>query len=300
MSREGPATAQRSGYPTSRPTAEATCNRLCVRPSSRDHALQQQVAQTARQLAFAGRSLPRAAPRRRRGCLRSGRRSCRSATSAGESRSARRAARTTPRLERPELEQKRRARPADAVGQPSHPLRRRELVRAVGREQENRPVVEVVREEDEKIECRRVRPVHVFEHDQHRCGCSPVDEQRSTSSNTRSCVPVVPVACQGLPSGRSASTNGWYGSSVPTRSIERPRRISKPASRARVGEFGYEAALADSGLSGDEDDRTASQRIASSTRPSASSSRARPTKMSLARTSISASMAPRPRSGCAT
>ena len=36
------------------------------------------------------------------------------------------------------------------------------------------------------------------------------------------------------PSGRSASTNGWYGSSVPTRSIDRPVRTSNPSLLARA------------------------------------------------------------------
>src|SRR5512132_536517 len=57
----------------------------------------------------------------------------------------------------------------------------------------------------------------------------------SVSWNTRSCEPAVRPSTRGNPpSGPTASTNGWYGSSVPTRSIERPRRTSNPAPRARA------------------------------------------------------------------
>ena len=82
----------------------------------------------------------------------------------------------------------------------------------------------------------------------------------SVSSNTRSCEPGVDrSARKGCPSGRSASTNGWNGSSVPTRSIERPSENLAAGVAGASGEFGYQAGLADAGLSGDEDGRTAAQ-----------------------------------------
>ena len=49
---------------------------------------------------------------------------------------------------------------------------------AVGREQQNRPVVEVVREEDDEIERRRIGPVQILEHEQHGCGSGALGEQR--------------------------------------------------------------------------------------------------------------------------
>jgi hypothetical protein len=55
-------------------------------------------------------------------------------------------------LERSELEQQRGARAPDAVGEPAHALGRGELVRAVGRQQHDPPVAEVVGEEDDQVE----------------------------------------------------------------------------------------------------------------------------------------------------
>jgi hypothetical protein len=71
-------------------------------------------------------------------------------------------------LERPQLDQERRARALDAVGEPAHALRRRGLVLAVGGHQQHAPIVEVVREVDDEVERRRVGPVQVLEHQQHR------------------------------------------------------------------------------------------------------------------------------------
>ena len=80
--------------------------------------------------------------------------------------------------ERPQLEQGRRARAPDAVGESTHPLGRGEVVGAIGREQENSPVVEVVGEEDDQVERRRVRPVQILQHEQHGCGGRAFGEQR--------------------------------------------------------------------------------------------------------------------------
>ncbi len=80
-------------------------------------------------------------------------------------------------LERSELEQERRVRASDAVGESADALGRRELVRAVGREQQNPPGVEVVREEDDEIERRGIRPVQILEHEQHGSGSRAVREQ---------------------------------------------------------------------------------------------------------------------------
>jgi hypothetical protein len=67
--------------------------------------------------------------------------------------------------ERAELEDVRGAGAADAVGEPAHPCRRRGLICAAGRERQNRPVAEVVREEDNEIECRGIGPVQILKHE---------------------------------------------------------------------------------------------------------------------------------------
>ncbi len=81
-------------------------------------------------------------------------------------------------LERPELEDKGRARAPDAVGEPSHSLGRCGVVGAVGRDQQNRPVLEVVREEDDEIERRDIGPVQILEHEHYRGGGGALGEQR--------------------------------------------------------------------------------------------------------------------------
>ena len=81
-------------------------------------------------------------------------------------------------LERPQLEQGRRARAPHAVGESTHPLGRGEVVRAIGREQENSLVAKVVGEEDDQVERRRVRPVQILQHEQHGCGGRALGEQR--------------------------------------------------------------------------------------------------------------------------
>ena len=55
-------------------------------------------------------------------------------------------------FERRELEHERRARAPDPVLEPPHARGRRWLVRAVGPEQQNLLVADVVREEDEEVE----------------------------------------------------------------------------------------------------------------------------------------------------
>ena len=57
------------------------------------------------------------------------------------------------------------------------------------------------------------------------------DSNASTDSNTCNCEPRT-SSLNGFPSGRNASTNGWNGSSTPTRSIDRPSSTSKPLAPA--------------------------------------------------------------------
>ena len=81
-------------------------------------------------------------------------------------------------FERPELELETRARAPDAVREAPHALGRRGLVGTVGGEQQDAPVGEVVREEDDEVERRCVRPVDVLEHEQHRrLGCAIADQR---------------------------------------------------------------------------------------------------------------------------
>ena len=141
-------------------------------------ALQQQVAQAARELAGPSSAAARSSsaknglPSERAAIV-----SVRAAGTGASARAASSAARVVVR-ERPELEQRRRARAPDAVGESAHPLGRGGVVGAIGREQENSPVVEVVGEEDDQVERRRVRPVQILQHQQHRCGGRALGEQR--------------------------------------------------------------------------------------------------------------------------
>ena len=111
----------------------------------------------------------------------------------------------------------------------------------------------------------------------------------SVSWNTRSCEPAACASpCGNPPSGRRASTNGRYGSSVPTRSIEHPSRTSNPASRARAASSDASRVLP---MPASPATRTAvppPARAASSARPSCPSSRSRPTNTSVAGASIQA------------
>ena len=52
------------------------------------------------------------------------------------------------------------------------------VVGAIGREQQSAPVVEVVGEEDDQVERRRIRPVQVLEHEKHRRSVCALGEQR--------------------------------------------------------------------------------------------------------------------------
>ena len=121
----------------------------------------------------------RGAPRRRTGCPRSGRRSRPSAPPAEERPACAASSAVSSSVSSgPSSSTRRRARAPDAVGEAAHALRRGGLVRAVGREQQHPPVGEVVGEEDDEIERRRIGPVQILEHEQHGCGGCAVGEQR--------------------------------------------------------------------------------------------------------------------------
>ncbi len=80
-------------------------------------------------------------------------------------------------VERPELEHGARARAANAVAQSEHALGRRGLVVTVRPEQQDPPVVEVVREEDDQVEGGGIGPVQILEHEQHGRGSSTLGEE---------------------------------------------------------------------------------------------------------------------------
>ena len=137
------------------------------------HALQQQVAQAGRQ--------PAVLARRRDELLREERIPFRARDDLARQRRRDPSADERDQvvaLERAELEQERRVGAPDAVGEPAHSPRRRMLVRPVRREHEQPAVADVVREVNDEIERRRVRPVHVLEHEQYgRGGGAPCEER---------------------------------------------------------------------------------------------------------------------------
>ena len=221
-------------------------------------ALQQQVAQAARELAALVAGGGEELLGEERVALRAGDdrvRQRRRQRGVGASREQRRQLLV---LERPELEHERRARAPDAVGEPAHALGRRRLVRAVGREQQDPPVVEVVREEDDEIERRGVGPVQILEHEQHGCGGRAVGEQRERLLEHAQ-----------LRAGRRASTCRRLSErtqrlderlvrQLRADEIDRaPEQDLEPGVAGAPRELGREPGLADARLAGDEDGRAA-------------------------------------------
>ena len=183
-----------------------------------------------------GRRRRRGALRRRRGCLRSGRRS---RPSAPPAEGRRRGPRATPPARRAGAGRARapapspsagRARRVGACARPrSARPRGRSPAAGPGRpwrlcaRKTTRSSVEV------SAQCRSSST------SSRGAAAARSNSSASVSWNTRSCEPAVRPSTRGsAPSEPRASTNGWYGSSVPTRSIERPRRTSNRASRARA------------------------------------------------------------------
>ena len=109
--------------------------------------------------------------------------------------------------ERTELERHRRAGASDAVGEPAHALGRGGLVRAVGGEQQHPVASEVVGEEYDEVERRRVGPVQIVEDEQHRRGAARSPSSARACSNA--CSRDSAARPQTSPRGRNASTNGW-------------------------------------------------------------------------------------------
>jgi hypothetical protein len=79
---------------------------------------------------------------------------------------------------RPEVKRERRGGAQDAVGEFADTLDRLELVRTVRHKEQNPLVAEVVRKEDDEIECRCIRPMEILEHEQHGHRRRALGEQR--------------------------------------------------------------------------------------------------------------------------
>jgi hypothetical protein len=154
-------------------------------------------------------------------------------------------------LERAEIEDERRAGASDSVGKPSHALTRGGLVCAVGREHENRPVVEVVREEDDEVEGRDIGPVQILEHEQHRCGGCPVGEQRErVLEYAQLRVRLVPVGVLRL-AQRTQGLDEWLVRQVCADKIDRaPEEDIEPCVAGALSDFGREPGLPDPGFAG--------------------------------------------------
>ena len=209
------------------------------RPVEPGDALQQQVAQAARELAARSRAAARSSSAKNG--LPSERATIASVSAAGSGRvgARREQRRQLLAVERPELEQRAprpsagRRRRAGACARPTR-ARRRGRSRAAGRAGSSRLCARKTTRSSVEVsaQCRSSSTSSTG------AAAARSASSASVSSNTCSCEPARPSAPRARPSGRSASTNGWYGSSVPTRSIERPSRTSNPrrgrAARART------------------------------------------------------------------
>jgi hypothetical protein len=161
-------------------------------------------------------------------------------------------------LERPEVEQDRRSRPSDAIRKAAHALRRRRLVGAVGGEEQNRPAVEIVREEDGEIERRGIRPMEVLEHEQHRCGGCSVGEQRERVLEDMQ-LRARPrfVDLRRLPEGTKGLEERLKRQLHADEIDRAPEQDFEPGGAGPSRELGRQPALADTCFAGDEHGRTA-------------------------------------------
>ena len=210
--------------PTSRPAAAARRNRFCVAGSSRVTRCSSRSRRPRRSRCSSLEAASSSSART--GCPRSGPRSPSSAPPAAGRRREPPAAPPVPALERSELQQQRRARAPDAVGAGAH-VRRGGLVGAVGPQQQHLPVAQVVGEEDDQIQ-RRYRP----------SAGPPAPAAPARRPRARPAAPASPgtAAAASPPPGLRRPAGGLRagagprptleGSSVPTKSIERPSRTS--------------------------------------------------------------------------
>ena len=162
--------------------------------------------------------------------------------------------------ERSQVEQERRARAPDSVGKAAHALGRRELVRAVGREQENRPVGEVVREKDHEVERRRVGPVQVLEHEQHRRLGRVIREHGQCLLEHAQLGARRPPVDRSELCERAQGFHERLVRQVRADEVDRaPEPDVEPCVAGACRELGCEPGLADARFSGDEDGRASSR-----------------------------------------
>ena len=228
-----------------------------LRPSVEpDHALQKQIAQSTRKLSLVARGSEEFFGKEGvafgAGNNRAGQRRLQRRVGAGREQLHQLLI-----LERAQLEHEPRVRASDAVREPAHALHRRELVWAIGREQQNLLVDEVVREEDEEIERRRVSPVQIVEHDQHRCESRSVGEQREcVLEHPQLRARRLPIGAPRLPE-RSESLEERLVRQLRADEIDRaPEKDLESGIAGASRKLGGEPGLADARFSGDEDGRT--------------------------------------------
>ena len=157
-------------------------------------------------------------------------------------------------LERPELEDLPRAGAPDAVGQPMQPGRRRRLVGAQRREQEDAPGVEVVREVDDDVKRRGVGPVQVLENEQHGDGGGALAQQRERRLEYASL-----RASRADPSERPQRLGERLEGKLGADEVQRAPEQHLEAGLARAGrELGRQPRLADPRFAGEEHGRAPS------------------------------------------
>ena len=162
-------------------------------------------------------------------------------------------------LQGTEVENDRRAGASNPVRKPPNALGRRGFIRAVSRDQENGPVVQVVREEDHEVERRDISPVQVLKHEHERCRGCPVGEKGKgvlehsllRAKGPPLDLPRVPERTQGL-------YERLVGQFRPDEVDRAPEEGLEPRGSGSPCQFGREPGLADARLSGDEGGRTAS------------------------------------------
>ena len=158
-----------------------------------------------------------------------------------------------------------------------------QLVGPVGRDEQERLVAERGGEEAQERARRRVGPVQVLDHEQHRRGRARARRARRAAPRTRApgrrrrararAAPPRPGqqrrelgadvgrAARRAPgrasrtSGRSAVTSGAYASSPSPSSTQSPLSTRVPSAAARASQLGHEPALADARLADHERER---------------------------------------------
>ena len=138
-----------------------------------------------------------------------------------------------------------------------HAVGRRRFVGAVGDEQQNPPVVEIVGEEHDEIEGCGIGPVQILEHEQHRCRRCALGEQAERlleHLQLRARHPGID------PARIPERTHGLDDRLIRQLRADEIDRATEQDVESRVAgtprELGREPGLADAGFSSDEHGRT--------------------------------------------